>query len=241
MRAGAGIVGESTSLAPLNGRFGGTVRSTTHFLLQISDPSDLGHPHRTSVHSPQLAVICVSVLDLISSLLHPATDRRQLIGPGIFPEENTLYGIKRDRTKYCTSSPDSTLSRKSSTLVKPLLDLCYLPYHLDGLGRVEDLPLEMPRRQYHREDPKDIEQRFITVAFLWLIPTLPHCMKISRTPAIRTLILSLTSPAFHFSHFLCQALVMSKMLWMLLLRGTIEGGPSVVCAASTTIWPSGLD
>ena len=31
---------------------------------------------------------------------------------------------------------------------------------------------------------------------------------------------------------------MSKILWMLLLRGTIEGGSSVLCAEWTTVWPS---
>jgi hypothetical protein len=47
--------------------------------------------------------------------------------------------------------------------------------------------------------------------------------------------------AFHFRCFrlfLFQALVMSKMLWVLPLRGTMEEGSSVACVASTIIWPS---
>jgi hypothetical protein len=87
-------------------------------------------PHPLS-SSFQLAVICVSVPDHISSLLCPTTARRQLIGPGILPEENTLYSINA-RTKYCTSSPDSALFSKYSTFVKPLSDLPYLSFYLNG-------------------------------------------------------------------------------------------------------------
>ena len=62
-------------------------------LLEISDRSDLRHPSLTP-HSLSLPPICVSVSDHIPSLLCPTTAPQQLIGPGILPEENTLYSIK---------------------------------------------------------------------------------------------------------------------------------------------------
>jgi hypothetical protein len=60
--------------------------------------------------------------------------------------------------------------------------------------------------------------------------------------AIETVILSLTSPPFHFRCFSLISLPGTcyvQILWVLLLRGTImEEDPSVVCVASSIIWPS---